>query len=185
MKIYIDKNLVPRYSQNGWPEVPQRLDYMDHAPYLSACESYNRNLEKAKADSVPFLTINGFLHESINPDSMKPDTFMECEIGEVEIGYQWMSHDGKWVDVGPGEFKGRTANGYRTRTVARLKLAESEIGFEMVNKHGGPTGIELVEKYKLDAANKRIKELEDFIADLYETVDAKEIKNKLHEFLTD
>lgn len=55
------------------------------------------------------------------------------------------------------------------------------IGFEMVNKHGDPTSIELVEKHKLDAAEKRIKELEDALADLYETIDPKEIKRKLHE----
>jgi hypothetical protein len=77
--IWIDKELTPRYSPTGWPE----REFWPEG--TEKFEDNKRSLEKAKADSVPFLTMNGFLHESIDPDSLKPDTFIDVEIGKVEV----------------------------------------------------------------------------------------------------
>jgi hypothetical protein len=95
MKIYIDKNLTPRYSPNGWPDKKSFVDYENDFHV----ELYDEALAKAKADSVPFESICEtfhFIDKALGmPADKMPDTFIEVDIGEVEVVEQYKNHDWK------------------------------------------------------------------------------------------
>jgi len=127
MKIYIDSNLTPRYSPNGWPDKNQFTEYVPGSSHFFE-GAYNDALEKAKADSVPFdithpLTDAALAlayHKSGLACQMK-DIFIEVEIGEVEIIYQVKNYGG-WSDI---SFEDLDSTDEDYRTVARLKKAEN------------------------------------------------------------
>jgi hypothetical protein len=175
MKIYIDSNLTPRYSLNGWPEKGQF--------FIENSVAYHKALEKAKTESTELLAPGQFL--AIAP-SLKPDTFIEVEIEEVEVVEQW-KHTGVggigWRDGTEYTCWQMSNAGYYTRKVARVKKQEnavdgytngmagtktlSEVGYERCQR------IEVNPlKEQLAAANKKIEELEQFVALVKEMRDA-------------
>jgi len=238
--IYIDSNLTPRYSPTGWPDINR------WHPGHCMKEDYLDALAKAKAESVPFENLKEFIFAASQAlgeewptpwwEKQKPDTFVEAEIGEVEVVYQGRTEviGNSWREISKEHYYSQVGSfPDRFRIVARLKKPENSAhgyteGAEIVNEwkdraiahlSEGKPRCEcelLVEKYfgispefpedvlvpgadygnlvnllamfrdeQLAAANTRIKELEDFIADLYETIDPKEMKRELHEFLTE
>jgi len=119
-KIYIDSSLTPRYSATGWPSKKSFVDYENDFHV----ELYDEALAKAKADSIPFeLPIYAISGDFMEMD-LKPDTFVEVEIGDVEVVRQvkYLPGNTSWVDVpiGPG-----TIIVSEQRTIARLKKPEN------------------------------------------------------------
>jgi hypothetical protein len=89
---------------------------------------YHKALEKAKADSIEFEN-----HAIFYPDlklCTTPDSFIECEIGEVEIGWQWRPYDtSPWQDT--NEYYATTVRCggnpcAQVRKVARIKTQPAE-----------------------------------------------------------
>lgn len=130
--IYIDKNLVPRYSPNGWPSIDDLCEeFQTSEAYFAEVKKHQEAIEKAKADSVPFdeeseKQFAMWRHRHYKNQAIKPDAFIECEIGEVEVVQICMKGscaqmDGCYADGMAGEF-------CAARKVARLKPAESDSG---------------------------------------------------------
>lgn len=109
MKIYISPTLTPMYNPNGWPK---ELCPADAEEARKERIKYAYELEKAKTEAVP-------LFEFIYPGNLKPDTFIDIEIGEVEVVKQYKRK--VWIDFLPEELL-RPYNIYEeTRTIARIK----------------------------------------------------------------
>lgn len=138
VKLWISSSLELRHSPTGWPTIPKPLDYGDPVCYSSACESYDRDIKKAKEESIlveltdadrsglgvhcscpchkPGATMMHFA-PCCNPTvELKPNGFIDFA-GEVEVVYQALQA-GWWVDIQEKYFI-ENAAGYRK--VARLK----------------------------------------------------------------
>lgn len=193
MKIYIDKNLTPRYSPNGWPEqpinnLPPSPCGQDYEVLDEMFEDYDKALEKAKADSIELIAPGQFLATT---PSLKRDTFIDVEIGEVEVVKQWQRGNGEWINIidntpinvyTPIRIIARVKqenepipNGVRTITHIDPKaLADKWRNMPETDQHG-LTPHERIKELeeevgilftKLTANRERVKELESALADM-------------------
>lgn len=130
MKIYIDKNLTPRYSPTGWPEKP--VISAAHI-YEDQADAYDKALAKAKADSFTFESVRE-LDDLLKGQGLifTKDTFIAVEIGEVELYVGGLGvvtlakdHQGNnsiWV-----EWAGGRTNVIRSQIYARVKKQENAV----------------------------------------------------------
>lgn len=123
--IYIDSALTPRYSPNGWPDKKSFVDYENDFHV----ELYDEALAKAKAESFTFESVRE-LDDLLKGQGLifTKDTFIEVEIGEVEICYQrdfsstFKEH--RFEDVTKEAYENYSGP-YAQRRVARLKKQEN------------------------------------------------------------
>jgi hypothetical protein len=79
--IYISSNLVPMWHPN-WPEKPEfKGDYFLH---YGPQKKYEQEIEQAKKEAVP-IDIPGGISGLLEEHDLKPDTFIQVDIGEVEL----------------------------------------------------------------------------------------------------
>lgn len=128
--IWIDKELTPRYSPNGWPEqpinnLPPSPCGQDYEVLDEMFEDYEKSLEKAKAESIPIEGFDAFTHAP--GIILEPETFVNADLGFVEVVRKWIRPDGTWADHQPNRFSKRI-------TVGRVKKQENETLSEYVNR---------------------------------------------------
>jgi hypothetical protein len=124
VKFWIDHELSVRHSVNGWPDVPPV-----HASIYAdtfAMQAYEKDLEKAKADSIPVE-----MPEGSKPGHLQANSFIELE-GSVEMVDQWFNYNSIWVDLKPGHI------GTPTRQIARFIPAREDGAMSFTEAAGIP-----------------------------------------------
>lgn len=174
-------------SRNGWPEEPNIYVGPTDTGQAEAAALFHHDrwqevMDKAKADAVQLEFPESWNGVLPTKDVIRPDTFIIVDI-EVEFGEQWQRGNGEWIDI----IDNTPINVYTPiRTIARV-VPEKPVN-DLIFVDGGPTeyprrefiahqdetykklalsfGSSIKKKQEeLDAANKRVKELEDYLAD--------------------
>lgn len=180
-KIYINEAMMPMHNPKGWPEA--------HTEGYAATDMYAVDLEEAKAEAVYFenlAEVTVLINEYI-----KPNTFIEID-AEVEVELQMRGAFTDWVPFDSDEYRGQPTrdiarikkqqqqdSGAHSFTEAHGVIAPVNphvaIGWkqvepltfgeemEQIRRYGQDMQRENAElKAKLENADKRIKELEQW-----------------------